>query len=80
MPEATEMAKTIAKGPPFALKKAKELLYRNLDSNQAEASMRELQFLAQCMATAEHREGIRAFLEKREPDFQRPEVRGKRTE
>lgn len=80
MPEALEMARTIAKGPPFALRKAKELLYRNLDSNQAEAAMRELQSLAQCVATAEHREGIRAFVEKREPDFQRPEVRGKRTE
>ncbi|MDI6858266.1 MAG: enoyl-CoA hydratase-related protein [Dehalococcoidia bacterium] len=80
MPEAMEMAKTIAAGPAFALKKAKELLYRNLDSDQSKAAMLEVQYFAECMATAEHREGIRAFVEKREPDFQRPEVRGQRKE
>ena len=80
MPEAMEMAKTIAAGPTFALKKAKELLYRNLDADQSKAAMLELQYFAQCMATAEHREGIRAFVEKREPDFQRPEVRGQQKE
>lgn len=80
MPEAMEMAKTIASGPAFALRKAKELLYRNLDSDQPRAAMLEVQYFAECMATAEHREGIRAFVEKREPDFQRPEVRGQRKE
>lgn len=80
MPEAMEMAKTVAAGPAFALRKAKELLYRNLDSDQSEAAMLEVQYFAQCMATAEHREGIRAFVEKREPDFQRPEVRGQQKE
>jgi 2-(1,2-epoxy-1,2-dihydrophenyl)acetyl-CoA isomerase len=75
MPEAMELAKVIAKGPPFALRKAKEAIFRNLDATCPEASARELQFFAQCLATAEHREGIRAFMENREPDFHRPELR-----
>ena len=76
MPEAMALAKTIASGPRFALKKAKETIYQNLDADYMEGAFRELKNFADCMATAEHREGIRAFLEKREPDFQRPEVRG----
>ncbi len=75
MPEAMELAKTIADGPAFALRKAKEAIFRSLDSTLSEALAREQQFSAQCMATAEHREGIRAFMEKREPDFQRPNSR-----
>ena len=69
--EALVMAATIAKGPPFALKKAKEVIYRNLDSDYLEGLKRETMSFAECMATAEHREGIRAFVERREPDFQR---------
>jgi 2-(1,2-epoxy-1,2-dihydrophenyl)acetyl-CoA isomerase len=74
--EAMSVASIIAKRPPFALRKAKETIYRNLDSDYAQALERETAVFAECMSTVEHREGIRAFLERREPDFQRPEVRG----
>lgn len=76
MEEAMSVASIIAKRPPFALRKAKETIYRNLDSDYAQALERETAVFAECMSTAEHREGIRAFLERREPDFQRPEIKG----
>jgi len=77
MAEAMALGEALANGPTFALKKAKEALYRNLDADYVEAVARESKFFAECMSTAEHREGIRAFMEKREPDFHRPEVTGK---
>lgn len=73
MDEALGMAAAIARGPSFALKKAKEVIFRNLDSDYAEALQRETAAFAECMSTAEHREGIRAFIERREPDFPRQE-------
>ena len=77
MAEAMALANTLADGPTFALRKAKEALYRNLDADYVEAVARESKLFAECMSTAEHREGIRAFMERREPDFHRPEVTGK---
>jgi len=65
------IASIIAKRPPFALRKAKETIFRNLDSDYTEALERETAAFAECMSTAEHREGIRAFMERREPDFRR---------
>ena len=74
MAEAMALGETLANGPTFALRKAKEALYRNLDATYFEAVARESKFFAECMSTAEHREGIKAFLERREPDFHRPDV------
>lgn len=71
MDEAMNVASVIANRPPFALRKAKEIIYRNLDSDYADALERETAAFAECMSTAEHREGIQAFIERREPDFLR---------
>ncbi len=76
MPEAMAMAKTIAQGPSFAVRKAKEMLYRNLDASRDDAWQSEMEALVQCVLTPEHREGIRAFIERREPDFHGPGVAG----
>jgi 2-(1,2-epoxy-1,2-dihydrophenyl)acetyl-CoA isomerase len=73
MDEAMEIATVISKRPPFAVRKAKETIYQNLDRHWLEALQVEMAVFVECMATAEHREGIRAFMEKREPDFQRSE-------
>jgi 2-(1,2-epoxy-1,2-dihydrophenyl)acetyl-CoA isomerase len=74
MPEAMAMANTIARGPSFAVRKAKEMLYRNLDASRDDAWRLEMETLVQCVLTPEHREGIQAFIERREPDFRRPEA------
>jgi 2-(1,2-epoxy-1,2-dihydrophenyl)acetyl-CoA isomerase len=71
MDEAMEIATTIAKRPTFAVKKAKETIYQNFDRHWLEALQVEMAVFAECMSTAEHREGIRAFMEKRPPDFTR---------
>ena len=74
MPEAMATANTIARGPSFAVRKAKEMLYRNLDASRDDAWRLEMEILVQCVLTPEHREGIRAFMERRAPDFHRPEA------
>ena len=76
MPEAMAMANTIARGPSFAVRKAKEMLYRNLDASRDDAWQSEMEALVQCVLTPEHREGIRAFIERREPDFHGPGAAG----
>ncbi len=73
MDEAMEVATIISKRPPFAVRKAKETIYQNLDRHWLEALQVEMAVFVECMSTAEHREGIRAFMEKREPDFPRQE-------
>ncbi len=71
MDEAMEIATVISKRPTFAVRKAKETIYQNFDRHWLEALQVEMAVFAECMSTAEHREGIRAFMEKRPPDFTR---------
>jgi enoyl-CoA hydratase/carnithine racemase len=69
MAAAEELALKLAKGPPLAISKAKEVIYRGLsmDFEAAVADvMQEVAFLSQ---TEDHQEAVRAFLEKREPVF-----------
>ena len=73
MDEAMEVARTISRRPPFAVRKAKETIYQNFDRHWLEALQVEMGVFVECMSTAEHREGIRAFIEKREPDFTKSE-------
>ncbi len=67
--EARELAERLAAGPPRALALAKRTLDRSLEVGLPEAL--EFEAAAQDVAgrTADHREGVRAFLEKRPPDF-----------
>lgn len=66
---ATEMAQTFAAGPPIAIRLSKRALYRNQDASLREAL--EFESYAQniCSRTADAKEGITSFLEKREPKF-----------
>ncbi|HYB43643.1 MAG TPA: enoyl-CoA hydratase-related protein [Candidatus Methylomirabilis sp.] len=69
LPRAEALARRIADGPPIAIRLAKRALYRNQDSDLRGAL--EFETFAQdiCTATADSREGIRAFVEKRPPQF-----------
>jgi len=69
MDEAQEAAAQLSRGPAIALAQAKEILNKSetLDLN----TVMELEIYAQsaCFQTADHREGVMAFLEKRKPEF-----------
>ena len=69
MPTVLALARTIAAGPPVALRLAKRALYRNSECGLREAL--EFETFAQnaCTETEDAREGIRAFVEKRAPIF-----------
>jgi 2-(1,2-epoxy-1,2-dihydrophenyl)acetyl-CoA isomerase len=69
LPAARALAATIAAGPPIAIRLAKRALYRNADSDLRSAL--EFETFAQnaCFETEDAGEGIRAFVEKRAPQF-----------
>jgi enoyl-CoA hydratase/carnithine racemase len=65
-----ELAAKIALGPPIAIRLARRALYHNQDADLRSAL--EFETFAQniCFETEDAREGIRAFVEKREPKFE----------
>jgi len=69
MTEAMSLATTLAQGPTRTLGLAKEALHKGLVSDLAGAEASELGLLATCVRSPEFAEGVRAFLEKRQPRF-----------
>jgi 2-(1,2-epoxy-1,2-dihydrophenyl)acetyl-CoA isomerase len=69
MAEAMSLATTLAQGPTRTLGLAKEALHQGLVSDLAGAEASELGLLATCVRSPEFAEGVRAFLEKRQPRF-----------
>lgn len=66
---ALELARRMAQGPALALKMSKAAIYRGLHQTLDESL--EMMALMQSMlhGTEDHREGVRAFMEKRAPVF-----------
>ncbi|MCA9661061.1 MAG: enoyl-CoA hydratase/isomerase family protein [Myxococcales bacterium] len=54
---------------PLAVAKAKELIHRGADMPLPEANQREIEAFAGLFSTEDQREGMAAFLAKREADF-----------
>jgi 2-(1,2-epoxy-1,2-dihydrophenyl)acetyl-CoA isomerase len=72
MSTAMEIAKDFGERPPMALRLAKELISKGAFLHGlAEALSLEQEFFARCQASFEHQEAVRAFLEKRKPDFKK---------
>jgi 2-(1,2-epoxy-1,2-dihydrophenyl)acetyl-CoA isomerase len=69
MPVALELAGKLAKLPPIALRLHKEAAYRSLTSDLACQLEFETQSQLTCFRSDDFREGIKSFLEKREPEF-----------
>ena len=63
------LAASLAKGAPVALALAKRAVYRSADAHMAEAMQLERFSLNYATRTEDRQEGLRSFLEKREPDF-----------
>jgi 2-(1,2-epoxy-1,2-dihydrophenyl)acetyl-CoA isomerase len=66
---AMELAEKLAKGPPLAIQRAKRAIYEGLNMD-LDASLKMIgPIVRELNLTADHKEGARAFVEKREPVF-----------
>jgi enoyl-CoA hydratase len=68
--EALAMARTIASKGPVAVRLAKEAVQRGQDLDLENACALESDHFGLCFSTADQKEGMGAFLEKRKPQFQ----------
>lgn len=69
MDEAMEMASTMAKAGPVAVRLAKEAALRGLSTDLSQGMRIEADLFSACFGTEDAREGTGAFLEKRAPEF-----------
>jgi len=69
MSSAITMAKKMSQGAPLAIRLAKELIYRGLERNIEEHHYANSSAFGLLTGTEDHAEGIRSFLEKREPKW-----------
>lgn len=67
---ALKMARLIAKMPPLAVAQIKEVLLAGLDASLETALMLERKAFQLLFDSQDQKEGMRAFLEKRKPNFQ----------
>src|SRR3954469_6686163 len=69
LPAAMFAARRFLKGSPFAIRRVKELVYRGLEASTADHLERHRRALAECFQSEDHREGVAAFLERRDANF-----------
>ena len=69
LPTAVQLAERIAANPPLAVAALKRGLRRALDPDWTELGRWVSSTLGELFATEDHREGVRSFLEKREPHY-----------
>ena len=69
LPAAHALARAIAAGPPIAIRLAKRGLYRNAESDLRTALEYETFAQNTCFETEDATEGIKAFVDKRAPQF-----------
>jgi len=67
--ETMELARKIAKGPPIAIQMSKMMAYKALDTNLEAALEQAAACQALALSSEDHREGVNAFMEKREAKF-----------
>jgi enoyl-CoA hydratase len=70
MPRVRAVAETIARKGPLAIADAKRAMRRGADLPLAEAHELERHLFAGLFATADQKEGMKAFIEKRPPKFE----------
>jgi 2-(1,2-epoxy-1,2-dihydrophenyl)acetyl-CoA isomerase len=64
-----ELALHIASGPPVALGYMKENINRAVTGDLRSCLAMEADRMTRCAATTDHKEAVRAFMEKRQPTF-----------
>ena len=65
MPAAEKMASTIAKNAPIAVRACKKAINEGLEAKMDDAIVIEEKLFGSCFETADQKEGMSAFLEKR---------------
>lgn len=69
LPTALTLARTIAAGSPFSQQRIKALVYEGLGADVAQHIQRHTTALAECFKSNDHKEGVGAFLERRQANF-----------
>lgn len=69
IPAAEQLAKKLSQKAPIALAMAKRSIHRALGSDTDDSLEFELNCFAHCFSTKDQKEGMKAFLEKRTPQF-----------
>jgi 2-(1,2-epoxy-1,2-dihydrophenyl)acetyl-CoA isomerase len=69
IPAAIELAKKFMRGSPLAIRNVKELIYRSLERNIEEHLQASSAIFSMLTASEDHAEGVKAFIEKREPKW-----------
>jgi 2-(1,2-epoxy-1,2-dihydrophenyl)acetyl-CoA isomerase len=67
--EVGRWARQLAAGPPLAHRWTKRALHRSLGATMDEEFEFEIFAQVHCILSDDHREGVRAFREKRTPEF-----------
>jgi enoyl-CoA hydratase/carnithine racemase len=69
MPKALETARAIAANAPIAVRQAKKAMHQGLQTDLVSGLMIEVQAYERMIATEDRHEGVKAFNEKRKPQF-----------
>ncbi|MDA0272735.1 MAG: enoyl-CoA hydratase-related protein [Proteobacteria bacterium] len=64
-----ELTDAILQGSPFSHQRIKSLVYEGLGSDVGEHMANHTKALAECFKSADHKEGVASFLERRAPEF-----------
>lgn len=70
MSVANATAKVICSRAPIAIEKIKQSIHQGMNENEEKANQREASLFGELFLTEDTTEGIRAFIEKRKPNFQ----------
>ncbi|MEL4861995.1 enoyl-CoA hydratase-related protein [Pseudoflavonifractor phocaeensis] len=70
MDKAMELARSFAKNAPIAVKYSKACIDRGMQMDIDDGIALENELFAMCFATADQKEGMKAFLEKRDAAFE----------
>jgi enoyl-CoA hydratase/carnithine racemase len=69
MNKARELAQKMAGGPPIAIELIKKLTWERVRNQMREQLLFESYGQLLCRSTQDHKEAVKAFMEKREPQF-----------